>query len=139
MASSSAIADDAVQETFIRAWRHLDSFAGRGSVEGWLIRICRNCVFGLEQRERRERALAAELPRIGTEHPVDTYDLVALLKLVPMDQREVLVLHGVLGYDYETMSKILDVPIGTIRSRLHRGRRRLTTLIEASESEAEHA
>ena len=49
-------AEEAVQETFLRAWKYQDSFARRGSFEGWLIRICRNCVIDLAQRAARSDA-----------------------------------------------------------------------------------
>ncbi len=53
VASTPTIAEDATQETFLRAWRYLDSFRGSGSQQGWLIRICRNAVYDLEAKERR--------------------------------------------------------------------------------------
>ena len=54
-----SLAEEAVQETFLRAWKYQDSFARRGSFEGWLIRICRNCVIDLAQRAARTDTTAA--------------------------------------------------------------------------------
>ncbi len=126
MASTPANADDAVQETFLRAWRYLDSFRGDGSFEGWLIRICRRCVFDVEARERRSAdvsaAAAAEAAAHEAEAPDEQSETLALVAGLPVDQREVVVLCGVLGYDYESAAAVLDIPIGTVRSRLHRGR-----------------
>lgn len=134
MASTPANADDAVQETFLRAWRYLDSFRGDGSFEGWLIRICRRCVIDVETRERRSAdasaAAAAEAAWHAAEGPDERGETMALVAGLPPDQREVVVLCGVLGYDYESAAAVLDIPIGTVRSRLHRGRAALAQALE---------
>ena len=134
MASTPANADDAVQETFLRAWRYLDSFRGDGTFEGWLIRICRRCVIDVETRERRSAdasaAAAAEAAAHEVEGPDERSETMALVAVLPPDQREVVVLCGVLGYDYESAAAVLDIPIGTVRSRLHRGRAALAQVLE---------
>ncbi len=132
MASTSTIAEDAVQETFLRAWQYLDSFRGAGSFEGWLIRICRRCVHDLESKEHRAREVAAtQVPRTeAPDHRSETLEVAATL---PLEQREVLVLCGILGYDYEAAAGVLDVPIGTVRSRLHRARVALAEALDESE------
>lgn len=124
MTGDATLAEDAVQETFLRAWRYLDSFRGEGSFEGWLIRICRRCVIDLQRAEHR-RSRPSELPvPEGRDHG-STLEVTALMESLPVEQREVLVLCGVLGYDYETAALVLDIPVGTVRSRLSRGRERL--------------
>lgn len=112
-------ADDAVQETFLRAWKYLDSFRGRGSFEGWLIRICRNCVIDLVTS--RPLPVDEHVPErsAAPDTSSEVYDLVDRL---PMQQREVVALCGLLGFDYATVADILGVPVGTVRSRLHRAR-----------------
>jgi len=112
-------AEDAVQETFLRAWRYFDTYDGRGSVEGWLIRICRNCLVDLASRPLPEPHRV--VPEVGMA-PDSSHDVYDLLERLPLAQREVLALCGVLGYDYESAAVLLDVPVGTVRSRLHRAR-----------------
>lgn len=140
IANDESIVDDAVQETFIRAWRHLDSFRGEGSFEGWLIRICRHCVIDIERREGRSRQLADANSRVvgrdASGPPDESGDLISVLQTLTRSHREVLTVCGVLGYDYESASLILDVPLGTVRSRLHRARQALAAELEASESGA---
>ncbi|MEM9133315.1 MAG: RNA polymerase sigma factor [Actinomycetota bacterium] len=135
MASTPTIAEDAVQETFLRAWVYLDSFRGSGSFEGWLIRICRRCIFDLQARHQRN----CELMKRGcgpTAQAADhTSEVYALVDTLSLEQREVLVLCGILGYDYETASTILDLPIGTVRSRLHRARAALAEALRADAGE----
>jgi RNA polymerase sigma-70 factor (ECF subfamily) len=121
-------AEEAVQETFLRAWRYLDSFDRRGSFEGWLLRICRNCVIDLAHRRTAEHPVCdvVEIP-VPPDGRSEVHDL---LDRLPLPQREVLVLCGVFGYDYESAAQILDVPVGTVRSRLHRARAGLAALID---------
>ena len=122
-------ADDACQETFLRAWRYLDSFRGSGSFEGWLIRICRNVLIDAAGRERTWRdALHGDnaLARLaGAETAEADAEVWALIAGLPLAQREVVVLCGVLGYSYDGAAEILAVPVGTVRSRLHRARQAL--------------
>jgi RNA polymerase sigma-70 factor (ECF subfamily) len=124
-------AEEAVQETFLRAWRYLDSFDRRGSFEGWLLRICRNCIIDLAHRQAVEHPVAdvVEIP-VPPDAQGEVHDL---LDRLPLPQREVLVLCGVFGYDYEAAARILDVPVGTVRSRLHRARAGLAVLIDERE------
>ena len=112
-------ADDAVQETFLRAWKYRDTFRATGSFEGWLIRICRNCLVDLVARTPVD--LTDDLPERGeTDEGVN--ELYDLLRRLPFHQREVIAVCALLGYDYAGAAELLDIPIGTVRSRLHRAR-----------------
>lgn len=139
VAGTPTIAEDAVQETFIRAWRYLDSFRGTGSREGWLLRICRNAIYDLEAKERRS-VPAEDVMVLRLDHepsgsddvadPVDIDELAGiqvaeLLDQLPVLQREVVVLCAMLGYSYEAAADVLDTPVGTVRSRLSRARNSL--------------
>lgn len=122
MATTSTIAEDATQNTFLRAWKYLDSFRGDGSFEGWLIRICRRCILDLESRSRRNDELARCQPHEEVQAPDFRPETQALIQGLVPEQREVIVLCGILGYDYATAALVLDIPVGTVRSRLHRAR-----------------
>jgi RNA polymerase sigma-70 factor, ECF subfamily len=136
MASTPTIAEDAVQNTFLRAWKYLDSFRGNGSFEGWLIRICRRCIIDLENRQRRDTELAAPQAHQLHAHPPDNRaETLALIGDLPREQREVVVICGILGYDYDSAATILDIPVGTVRSRLHRGRAALAEALRAEPSD----
>ncbi len=128
------LAEDATQETFLRAWKYLDSYDARGSFEGWLLRICRNCVIDLANRAPLAKP-ALHLPDVAepADHRVLIYDALARLPIV---QREVLVLCGLLGYDYAAAAALLDVPVGTVRSRLSRGRAGLARQLAPDEATA---
>jgi RNA polymerase sigma-70 factor (ECF subfamily) len=126
-------ADDAVQETFLRAWKYRESFRATGSFEGWLIRICRNCLADIAAK--RNDNPTAELPDVAepANESSDLYDLVARL---PVNQREVVAVCGLLGYDYAGAAELLEVPIGTVRSRLHRARVAIAKQLDGSSLEA---
>ena len=126
-------ADDAVQETFLRAWKYRDSFRSTGSFEGWLIRICRNCLHDFA-------AINVAQPVSEVPDLLETYDSVPelydLLARLPLHQREVVALCALLGFDYAGAAELLDVPIGTVRSRLHRARAAIAEQLDGSSEEA---
>lgn len=133
-------AHDLVQEVLLRVRRGLASYQP-GSFEGWLWRITRNAF--LDEVRRKNRRPTAPLPE-----EVDRWDLAssaaadveyarislgddiqkALLEL-PFDFREAVVLCDVVGLSYEEISLAVAVPIGTVRSRIHRGRKMLKDLL----------
>lgn len=123
ISSDQWIAEEAAHETFVRAWQYLDSFRGEGSFEGWLLRICRNCVTDIAARRWKETPLET-IPDEGVID-ADTLAVDELLSTLPLPQREVVTLCGVLGYDYQAAADILGIPIGTVRSRLSRARTNL--------------
>jgi len=129
--TSASIAEDAVQETFLRAWRYFDSFRGEGSFEGWLIRICRRCIVDLADKEKRINESSTRLP-VGIQYPDHQSETMMLIETLSRQHREVLALCGLLGYDYETAAEVLDVPVGTVRSRLSRARALLAAALDGS-------
>ncbi len=118
-------AEEAVQDTLVRAWKYIDSFHGRGSFEGWLLRICRNVIV--------DHSIAAAKRPVSVDDAVleaacgasaidDSHQITDLLRSLAPHHTEVLVVVGVLGYSYEDAADLLDLPIGTVRSRLTRAR-----------------
>lgn len=117
------LAEEAVQETFIRAWRYWPTFRNESSVLSWLITICRRVIIDLVQKD----TVVDQLP-IDVVDNNDEFETTALQELVshlPLPQREVVVLCAFLGFDYETAASTLNIPIGTVRSRLARARETL--------------
>lgn len=138
-------AEDATQEAFLSAYRALASFAG-GNVRSWLLRIAAN--ESKDELRRRKRKDAGSLdqifdraeaplevpdPSAGTETLYERKELSmglqqALLAL-PMDQRQVIVLCDLQGYRYEEIAEMTGASVGTVKSRIHRGRERLRQVI----------
>lgn len=127
MVRSPELIDDIVQETFIRVWRYLPSYRGDGSFEGWVIRICRNVTLTMLKKQPSFEGFPPECAR--RDDPFEQSDLVALIDSLHVEHRTVATLCLVLGYSYEEAAEILEVPVGTIRSRLSRARDTLRTLV----------
>jgi RNA polymerase sigma factor (sigma-70 family) len=133
LAGNDTDAQDLVQESLIRVRRGLERYEP-GSLEGWLARIVTN-VF-LDEVRRRRRRPADPLPedpdRVLPRAPAAdeasselSGDIQAALASLPEEFRVPVVLCDVADQSYEQIAKALDVPIGTVRSRIHRGRRLL--------------
>jgi RNA polymerase sigma-70 factor (ECF subfamily) len=138
-------AQDVVQETFLNAYQALDTFKGDAQFFTWLYRIAVNAAISLKRKQRVVLRLNPGREDNAGPEPVDTSDLSrpdhaletaeqgrrvqeALSRLSP-EHRAVLVLKDMEGQKYEAMAEILGVPIGTIRSRLHRARLELRELL----------
>ena len=123
-------ADDLVQETLIRALGALPQLDPSGNLRAWLFTILQNVLRG-EWRRRRRSPVRHEVPVENAPEPVKSggqletaslAELASAIRKLPPRFREVLMLCGVEGFDYEEAANILGVPVGTIRSRLSRAR-----------------
>lgn len=143
MTRDESDADDVVQETFLRAYRSWHTFEPGSECRKWLFTICRNVFLRLRERERRRvdyggddaqlEALASGQEIVGSigEHT----DILSHVDLAPALERAIgelpevfrsaVVLVDVEGMAYNEAASVLGVPVGTIRSRLFRGRRLL--------------
>ncbi|PZM94338.1 MAG: RNA polymerase subunit sigma [Actinobacteria bacterium] len=127
-------ADDLTQETYLRAFRALPSFAGRSSARTWLLRIarraCADHVRALTRRRRLDERLATQA-RVESPHPDPGLQLSAadLVRRLPEERRSAFVLTQVLGLSYHEAAEVEGVPVGTIRSRVARARADLVAAI----------
>ncbi len=134
-------AQDLVQEVLVRVQRGLVTYVP-GSLEGWLSRIATNAFLDdVRRRKRRPAGLlpdADSLDRIAPTSPAadEQVALDALpehvqeaLRSLPNDYRAAVVLCDVVGLPYEEIAESVGVPVGTVRSRIHRGRARLRQLL----------
>ena len=137
----AALTEDIVQETFIRVWRYLPTYRGEGSLQGWIIRIAQNVVrttmrkharvLAAAERESHERAVAASAP-------VDDYgnvDLLDLISTLSPEHRAVTTMCLVLGFTYEETAAVLEIPVGTVRSRVSRARDQLRARLDTAGSD----
>lgn len=128
-------AEDLTQDVFIRVFRSLDSYRP-GTFEGWLHRITTNLFLDRVRRKQRLRfdalteELAARLPLRSTgSDPEQVYEMTHLdaeiqgaLAALPPQFRAAVVLADIEGYSYEEVAQTLGIKMGTVRSRIHRGR-----------------
>jgi RNA polymerase sigma-70 factor (ECF subfamily) len=126
-------AADASQDTFLSVLNKLDQFRGDAAFTTWMHRIAVNACYDLTRKRRRQPMLRlageADIPdETGppVPDPADelsgTRDVVAALRAIPEEFRVALVLADLQDLAYEEVARILDVPIGTVKSRIHRGR-----------------
>jgi RNA polymerase sigma-70 factor, ECF subfamily len=134
-------AEDLTQETFIRVFRSLASYQP-GTFEGWLHRITTNLFLDMVRRRNRIRmeALPDDYDRVPAEepNPEQIYhdsrlgpDLQAALDSLPPEFRAAVVLCDIEGLSYEEIGATLGVKLGTVRSRIHRGRQALREYLAA--------
>jgi RNA polymerase sigma-70 factor (ECF subfamily) len=139
LASSREEAEDLVQETYARAFRNWRSFQPGTNLRAWLFRILTNLNIDRGRRDQRapafepieegdyflynrlEEAGGSEEERIVERLSQD--GVVGALAAVPHDFRDVIVLVDIGEFSYRDAAQILDIPVGTVMSRLHRGRR----------------
>jgi RNA polymerase sigma-70 factor (ECF subfamily) len=155
LASSREDADELMQETYARAFRSWRSFQPGTNMRAWLLRIMTN--LNIDRGRRQQRApqmqpleandyflydrLAENGDGVSDEDKVverlSQDDIVSALSAVPHDFRDVIVLVDLGDFSYADAAQILDIPVGTVMSRLHRGRRILKR--ELAESALEEA
>jgi RNA polymerase sigma-70 factor (ECF subfamily) len=136
-------AADATQDAFIHAYRAIGSYRG-GVFRSWLLRITANASYDILRRQQRRPSSplpdpeegAPELPDAGAVNPVaeatksELYrHLEVALKRLPADQRIAVVLCDVYGMDYNEVAAMTQSALGTVKSRIHRGRLRLRELM----------
>ena len=135
--------DDLVQDTLVRALDKLHLYRRGTNLLAWLFTIMRNLHINSLRSAKWERSQSdeqVELPVPGLQiSNMAMRDLARAMSNLPDDQRETVVLVAVEGLAYQDVAKIMDVPIGTVRSRLSRARDRLRHLVQGERNEGEEA
>jgi RNA polymerase sigma-70 factor (ECF subfamily) len=140
-------AEDVSQETFVQAYVKLESFHGASAFFTWLYRIAFNITVSRSRKKRptvsvdaaREKGNEPEtdMPHVGNdlEREEDIQRLRTALDQLSEEHRSILLLREIEGFDYETIADMLQVRVGTVRSRLHRARASLRELLVKEETE----
>jgi RNA polymerase sigma-70 factor (ECF subfamily) len=154
MMQDHATAEDATQDTFIKAWSAVGSFRG-GLVRPWLLKIATNRCYDLLRAQSRRPASSLDASVVETEpqwtsqapteHP-ERYaaraelsaHLERALAALPDDQRLIIILSDIQGYEYDAIAEIAGVPLGTVKSRLSRARARLRDDLRTDPAAREH-
>lgn len=143
-------AEDLVQETYLNAFRALDRFQEGTNLRAWLFRILNNAFISQYRRQKRRPSNSlddvtdyylydhlaeggvgpqAENPERDALILVGDEAVLQALEELPIEFRQVELLADIEGFSYREIAEILDIPIGTVMSRLHRARRRLQKLL----------
>jgi RNA polymerase sigma-70 factor (ECF subfamily) len=136
------MADDLVQETMIRAWASRHTFLPGSKFRPWLFTILRNQFYTAMRKrnklvswepEAAERILVQEPDQ---EDRLHLADVAGALEQLPANQREMLVLIAGAGLSYEEAAVVADCKIGTVKSRINRGRAAIRAIIDGAENAA---
>jgi RNA polymerase sigma-70 factor (ECF subfamily) len=145
-------ANDLVQETYLKAYRFFDYFEPGTNAKAWLFRILKNSFIN-DFRKKSKQPAKVDYNEVESYYNTDDVEgegemaatsdmrsqavqeligdeVASALNSLPVDFRTVIILCDLEGFTYEEMAKILDIPIGTVRSRLHRARNFLKEKLE---------
>lgn len=142
---SPSDAEDLVQETYLKAFRSFEQFEKGTNCKAWLFRILTNTFINKYRRKVKEREIldveahsptifsATEIKQRASQYSpehtmVDSFlsdEVLVALEKVPVDFRAVVILSDIFGFSYKEIAEIVAIPIGTVMSRLFRGRRLL--------------
>lgn len=139
---------DMVQESFIKVYKNLHKFNFNSSFNTWLYRIIKNTCIDQLRKNSRNKTLSYDATYINNDNELafqiedkknnmdviferkDSEELIkASLEKLSVDHRTVIVLSDIKGYDYQEISELLQVSLGTVKSRISRGRSRLAEII----------
>ena len=135
------MADDLAQDTMTRAWSARASYTPGTNFRAWMFMIMRNQFYTSIRKSARMTSLDPEVAERTLvqmpeqQHHIHVDDVAKALQKLPYEQREVLLLIGANGVSYEEASEIIGCAIGTIKSRLARGRKALAVLIDGTEDD----
>nr|WP_319250025.1 RNA polymerase sigma factor [uncultured Celeribacter sp.] len=138
---NGAQADDLVQDTIVKAWTNIDKFQAGTNLRAWLFTILRNTFYSNRRKVKREVAdvdgvMAASLSeKPAHDGRLAMRDFEVAFAELPDEQREALILVGASGFSYEEAAETCLVAVGTIKSRVNRGRKRLAELLSLEEDE----
>jgi RNA polymerase sigma-70 factor, ECF subfamily len=137
-----SMADDIAQDVFVQAYRNSSGFRGEASMRTWLFKITRNIsinyvrsaffrkVFLVDRVKAKSNAASAENDFMEQETANEVWRRVLQL---PAKHREVIILHAKYELSTQQMAQVLQIPEGTVKSRLHAARRRLSALLQKEE------
>lgn len=147
LANNEEDANDLVQETYMKAFKSIDSYNAGTNAKAWLFRILKNNFINA-YRKKSARPTVVEYEEIINFHDeedtqyssysdlrVEMFqhmmgdEVTNAINSLPVSSRMVILLCDIEGFTYEEIAKILDIPIGTVRSRLHRARKLLKDIL----------
>ena len=128
-----ALADDLAQQTFLRAYKNIRSFRGEARFSTWLYRIAYNCF--REDARRRKELVGIDEEQIQRQQdpqvadPGLRHDLMRALNLLPLNERSAVLLCCQNGLSHDEAARVLDIPLGTVKTNVLRGREKLKRML----------
>jgi RNA polymerase sigma-70 factor (ECF subfamily) len=147
LCGDAGLAEDMAQEAFLRAWNNLPSFRPGSSLRNWLYRIAVNAALDVLRRRTEEPVEDERMERMTDETPGPEAVVIAreqaaflqqAMRSLPEAARSVLVLREYGELSYQEIASVLDIPVGTVMSRLNYARNRLRELLTAQVLQMEY-
>jgi RNA polymerase sigma-70 factor (ECF subfamily) len=137
LAGDRDAADDLAQDAFIHAWDKLQTYSGRGSFIGWLLKVAYTTFLQSKRKSKRYAEIVEQVGHVAEAEsrsytqPVDEVsDLDKLLAVLSADERAIMVLSYACGLSHREISEATDQPVGTIKSIIFRSKEKIRTSFE---------
>ena len=135
MLGDRAQAEDTAQESFLRIWKSLDRYRDDSAIGTWIFSITRNvCLTAISKRAARRTAPIEHAERVASDPPDRERDMLRLVRELPENYRQVVMLFYMEDRSYDEVARMLDLPVGTVKTHLHRARKQLGTMIKEANS-----
>lgn len=133
LCGSHAQADDLAQDCFIKAYKNMHQLKSEAAAQFWLFGIAYRCFLDDHRKNKRRRDLSAAIPESPQSATLSTsrLDLEAAMASLTADCRACVILCLAHGYTHEDAAHITNLPVGTVKSHIHRGKTRLKTFLHA--------
>ncbi len=125
---------DALQEALLKAWKSIHTLRNPQAFRGWIIRIVVNCATDM-LRKRKVQTVPLEEDTASTEMPVEDVGLQEALRQLDAGLRLPIILHYLEGFSIREIAQGMRLPQGTVKNRLHRGRRQLAAAMNEEKEE----
>ena len=123
------LADDLAQDAFLHAWNKIDTFTGRGSFIGWLLKVAYTTFLQSKRKSNRYGEVLEEMKQVAGGHIVDESDEVSdldkFLAVLTEEERAVMILSYACGLSHREIGETAKLPIGTVKSIIFRGKEKI--------------
>src|ERR1700691_2628900 len=134
MLGDRAQAEDCAQESFLRIWKSMERYRGQSALGTWIFSIARNvCLTAIAKRAARRSAPIEEAEFAAPDRPDRQLDIVRMVGQLPDNYRQVVMLFYMEDQSYEEVARLLDLPVGTVKTHLHRARQQLATIMKEAD------
>jgi RNA polymerase sigma-70 factor (ECF subfamily) len=137
LAGDFTLADDLAQDAFLHAWDKIATFSGHGSFIGWLLKVAYTTFLQSKRKSKRYAEILDEAGQVAdmqsasyTQPDEEVTDLDKLLAVLDAEERAVMVMNYAFGLSHREISEATDMPVGTVKSVIHRGKEKIRSDFE---------
>ena len=137
LAGDYTLADDLAQDTFMHAWDKLQTYSGKGSFIGWLLKVAYTTFLQSKRRSKRYAEILNEVGQVAeaesksyTQANEEVTDLDKLLAILDEDERAIMIMSYACGLSHREIGTATDMPVGTVKSVIHRSKEKIRSGFE---------